>query len=121
MRGPRHNGFSGFEMDTRTRGYGPRSEPPQTRSANATGSRRARECRPYAARQTARSSPDGWAMTRSTAQPGVPPVRLEDNGGASVNDVFADAAQYRALGLQVIDTTGRTPQSVADELARTIH
>ena len=38
-----------------------------------------------------------------------------------VDDALADAAQYRALGLRLIDTTNRAPQYVADELARTIH
>jgi broad-specificity NMP kinase len=47
--------------------------------------------------------------------------RLANNGDATdVEDALADAARYRALGLQVIDTTDRTPQSVADALARTI-
>ena len=47
--------------------------------------------------------------------------RLANKGGASdMNDVLAEAARYRALGLHVIDTTARTPQSVADELAHTI-
>ena len=37
-----------------------------------------------------------------------------------VEDALADAARYRDLGLPVIDTTDRTPQSVAEELARAI-
>jgi broad-specificity NMP kinase len=43
-----------------------------------------------------------------------------DNELTDVDDAVADAAHYRALGLRVIDTTNRTPQTVADELARAI-
>lgn len=36
---------------------------------------------------------------------------------AEVSEAFADAARYRALDLLVVDTTDRTPQAVAAELA----
>jgi hypothetical protein len=46
--------------------------------------------------------------------------RLGDLDAADVEDALADAARYRQLGLPVIDTTERTLQSVAEELARVI-
>jgi broad-specificity NMP kinase len=36
---------------------------------------------------------------------------------AEVNEALADAARYRALDLPIIDTTHKTPQAVAAELA----
>jgi hypothetical protein len=39
---------------------------------------------------------------------------------AGIEDALADAARYRHLGLPVIETTHRTPQSVAEELARMV-
>ena len=35
-----------------------------------------------------------------------------------LEDAVSDAARYRALGLPVVDSTGRTPEAVAVELAR---
>jgi len=48
--------------------------------------------------------------------------RLANTGddATDVGDAIADAARYRTLGLHVIDTTDRSLQSVAHELARLI-
>jgi shikimate kinase len=45
---------------------------------------------------------------------------LADFDAAEVEDALTDAARYRDLELPVIDTTDRTPESVAEELARAI-
>ena len=37
--------------------------------------------------------------------------------GASVSEAMADALEYRSLGLPAIDTSGRTPEDVAGDLA----
>jgi len=37
-----------------------------------------------------------------------------------IRDALADATQYRSLDLPVIDTTGKTPQAVANEVAHRI-
>lgn len=37
-----------------------------------------------------------------------------------VNAVLADAARYRSLGLPVVDSTDRSPQSIASDLAQLI-
>jgi hypothetical protein len=36
---------------------------------------------------------------------------------ADAADAVADAAEYRSLGLPVVDTSGKAPEEVADELA----
>jgi hypothetical protein len=38
-----------------------------------------------------------------------------------MEEALADAQRYRALGLQTIDTTARTPDDVARVLAELIH
>jgi hypothetical protein len=37
---------------------------------------------------------------------------------SSVREAVKDAREYRALGLPVVDSTGRTPDEVADDLVR---
>ena len=45
--------------------------------------------------------------------------RLVECGRAdSVSEAIADAEEYRTLGLPVVDSTGRIPEDVADDLAR---
>jgi hypothetical protein len=45
--------------------------------------------------------------------------RLKQAGrSADAPDAVADAAQYRSLGLPVVDTSGKAPLEVAHELAR---
>ena len=47
--------------------------------------------------------------------------RLRDHRSADeIRDALADATQYRALDLPVIDTTGKTPHAVANEVAQHI-
>jgi broad-specificity NMP kinase len=40
--------------------------------------------------------------------------------GTSVSEAKADAVEYRSLGLPAIDTAGRTPEDVADDLAELV-
>jgi hypothetical protein len=40
--------------------------------------------------------------------------------GTSVSEAIADALEYRSLGLPAIDTTGRTPEDVAGDLAELV-
>ena len=37
---------------------------------------------------------------------------------ASVREAIEDAREYRSLRLPVVDSTGRTPEQVADDLVR---
>jgi hypothetical protein len=39
----------------------------------------------------------------------------------SVREAIEDAREYRSLRLPVLDSTGRTPEEVADELVRFVH
>ena len=40
---------------------------------------------------------------------------------ASVREAIEDAREYRSLRLPVVDSTGRTPEEVADDLVRFVH
>jgi hypothetical protein len=45
---------------------------------------------------------------------------VSDDDTSDVDGALVDAAQYRELGLRVIDTTDRPPQSVAEELEQMV-
>jgi broad-specificity NMP kinase len=59
---------------------------------------------------------DAWAVLDCTDEERRRRLAHRDNS-ASAGNAISDAQEYRALGLPVIDTTGLTPEAVAEVLA----